>query len=399
MMKISFEEARLIRGNMKICIIADATVIHTTRYVEYILNQGHEIHLLTYKPPTKQIDGVDIHIVGSLFNNLYLAFPFRHFKIMRIIKKIKPDVVHAHFITKFGFHGALLGFHPLVVSAWGSDVLIIPNNSRLLWRFTKFSLEKADIIHAVSEYMAEEITSSFGISKSNIKICPFGIDTKRFNLEIDSSTSLIREQLGWERNPIIISARNFEPVYNIECLIDAIPLVIKEVPDTKFILLGKGTLETKLKRMVDKLDISNNVKFIEYVPNEELKQYFSCGSVYVSTSLSDSLGISNLEAMACGLPVILAEISITKELKRNGLVFDIYPPKDSTVLAKKIINAIENIEVADHKSNFAIITKEYNWEENMKEMENLYFELINSPVHNNIGGKNEVTIHWPSQQK
>lgn len=361
---------------MKICIIADATALHTTRYVDHFLKLGYEIHLITYEPPDNRINGVNYHVLDSIFGNLYVSFPFRHIRIIQIIKRIKPDIVHAHFIAKFGFHAALLGFHPFIVSAWGSDVLIIPNNSKLLWYFTKFSLKKADIIHAVSEYMAEEIISSFGLPKSNIKIVPFGIDSKRFNPNVN--TSQMRELFGWEKNPIVISARNFEPVYNIECLIDAIPLVIKEIPDAKFMLLGKGTLENKLKEIVKKLNISSSVKFVDYVPHNELQKYFSCADVYVSTSLSDSLGISNLEAMACGVPVILTDIPINKELVKNGLNIDVFPPGDSKTLAEKIIQLIENGNVVDYMRNYDIISKKYDWEANMKEMENLYFELINS---------------------
>jgi glycosyltransferase involved in cell wall biosynthesis len=224
--------------------------------------------------------------------------------------------------------------------------------------------------------MAEEIISSFGLPKSNIKILPFGIDSNKFIPDTDASQ--IRERFEWENNPIVISARNFEPVYNIECLINAIPLVIKEVPDAKFMLLGKGTLETRLKEMVEILDISSSVVFVDYVPHDELQKYFSCSDVYVSTSLSDSLGISNLEAMACGLPVILTDIPINKELVKNGLDIDVFPPKNSKILAEKIIKTIISNAAVNRKNNYDIISKIYDWDTNMKEMEGLYFKLIDS---------------------
>lgn len=360
---------------MKICFIADATSIHTTRWVKYFSKLGHEIHLITYEPPENPVEGANLYVIDSVFKNLYLAFPFRHIKIMRIIKRIKPDIVHAHFITKFGFHGALLDFHPFIMSAWGSDVLVLPKTSKLLRYFTKFSLKKADLIHAVSEYMAKEITSSFGGPMLNIKVVPFGINSKQFNLNVEFAQT--RQLLAGENDPIVISARNFEPVYNIECFINAIPLVLTKVPNTKFVLLGKGTLRSRLEEMAEEFGISDSVKFIGHVPHEELQNFFSCADVYVSTSLSDSLGVSNLEAIACGLPVILTDIPINKEFMEKGMVIDVFPPGNSNVLAEKIIEAIRYPDKNNRKKNYEIIVDQYEWDENMNKMNDLYFTIVN----------------------
>ncbi|MBC7085016.1 MAG: glycosyltransferase family 4 protein [Methanomethylovorans sp.] len=360
---------------MKICFIADATSIHTIRWVEFFLKKGHEIHLITYEPPEIPVEGVNIYVVDSVFNNLYLAFPFRHIKIMRIIKQIKPDIVHAHFITKFGFHGALLDFHPFVISAWGSDVLVLPQTSKLLFYFTKFSLNRADLIHAVSEYMAEEITSSFCLSKHNIKVIPFGINSKQFNPDVKAIQT--RKILAEENDPIVISVRNFEPIYNIECLINAIPLVLAKIPNTKFLLLGKGTLRNRLQEMTENLGVSGNVKILGFVSHSELQKYFSCANVYVSTSLSDSLGVSNLEAMACGLPAILTDISINKEFIKKGLNFHLFPPGNSRVLAEKIVELIQQNDRTNYIKNYELISTQYDWEENMNKMDSLYFKIVN----------------------
>lgn len=365
---------------MRICLIADATSIHTLRWAEYFVGQGDEVHIITYEPSSSSIEGVKLYVVGSRFKNLYFAFPFRHIKIMRIVKKINPDIVHAHFITKFGFHGALLGFHPFVISAWGSDVLVIPKTSKLLWHFTNFSLKRADMIHAVSEYMAEEIESSFDLPISNIKIVPFGIDPKQFNPNVD--TSEIRTLLGWDIDPIVVSSRNFEPIYNIECLINAIPIVIKKVPNAKFMLLGKGTLRNRLQEMVKELGISNSVKIIGHVPHSELQKYLSCAKIYVSTSLSDSLGVSNLEAMACGLPVILTDLPINKELIKKGLDIELFPVGNSQILAEKIVTSIQRDNFIKNKRNYDAISSQYDWEKNMEEMKYVYLDLLSTRSKN-----------------
>ncbi|MCD4703157.1 MAG: glycosyltransferase, partial [Methanosarcinaceae archaeon] len=165
---------------MKICLIADATSIHTQRWANYFVQQGEDVHLITYEFPQTEISGVEVHVIRSLSNSLYLAFIPRHLKMLLLIRKLKPDIVHAHFISKFGFHAAFLGFRPLVMTAWGDDILIIPYWSKLLWYFTKITLKKADLIYAVSEDMAEKIISNFGISPDTVKVVPFGVDTEMF---------------------------------------------------------------------------------------------------------------------------------------------------------------------------------------------------------------------------
>lgn len=358
---------------MKVCLIADATSVHTLRWAEYFVDQGDEVHVVTYEPPSTPINGAKLYVVESKIKNLYLSFPFRHIKIMRMVKSIDPDIVHSHFIAKFGFHGALLGFHPFVISAWGSDVLVIPKTSKLLWHFTKFSLKRADMIHAVSEYMADEIKSSFGLLGHKIKIIPFGIDSKQFNPNVD--TSEIMSRLEWDTDPIIVSARNFEPIYNIECLINAIPIVLKEIPNAKFMLLGKGTLRDCLQEMIEELELGKSAKIIGHVPHNKLHKYLSCADIYVSTSLSDSLGVSNLEAMACGLTVILTDLPINKELIKKGLDFETFPVGDSQILAEKIVTSIQRNKTTKNKGNYEIISNHYDWEKNMEKMKDVYLDF------------------------
>jgi len=135
----------------------------------------------------------------------------------------------------------------------------------------------------------------------------------------------------------------------------------------------------KFKNLVKNLKISNRVKFIGYVPYNDLPKYLPCADVYVSTSLFDGLGISNIEALACGTPAVLADIDSTRNLIKKGLHARLYPPKDSKALAKEIIASIKNKEKENkeiHKENFEIIKEHYDFDKNMEKVEKLYENLI-----------------------
>lgn len=361
---------------MKICYIADGQSIHTQRWVKYFANKGHEVHLISYK--NAEIENVNFHYISpriripyfSIFGTLILVV-LKIRTIKRLIKEINPDIIHGHYLIDPGFYAAASGFKPLVVSAWGSDVLVRPKKSVVSRWITKYVLKRADLIHSVSEYLTEELIL-LGVDKEKIVTIPFGVDTEKFNPCVDDSE--IRKSLGWNDNPIVISTRSFEPIYNIECLINAIPMVIKDIPDAKFIIKGTGHLENKLKNMVEELGISDSVKFVGHVLYEELPSYLSYADVYVSTSLSDGTSVSLLEAMSCGLPVVVTNIEGNKPWIKNGKNGYLFEKKDSDTLAKHIINLIKNKEKSKifGEKNREIVKKRGDWDKNMGEVEQLY---------------------------
>ncbi len=356
---------------MKLCFIADATTVHTKRWVEYFSSTGHEVHLITYESPEEPIPGVYLYVVGSMFKNLYLAFPFRHLKIMRLVKKIKPDIVHAHFITKFGFHGALLGFHPLVMSAWGSDVLVIPRNSKLLWYFTKFSLRKADLIYAVSKDMETKIVSSFGIPNNCVKVVPFGVDMTLFH----PKSSLSDKQDG---KTTVFSNRNFLEVYNIETLINAIPLVIEKNENIRFVIKGSGPLERSLKELASSLNVDEYVTFVGWTEYHDMPKYLHNCDIYVSTAISDGTPVSVLEAMACGKTCIVTDVGGVGEWIEDGVSGCLVPPQHPQVLADKILELAMDPTKRDAlgKEAYGVVTERGDWYNIMKCVRDDYKKLV-----------------------
>jgi len=364
---------------MKICYFADAQNIHTQRWVKYFVERGHEIHLISFKKA--EIENICFHYIGPLirvshFSILFLLF-LKFIKIKKIIKEINPDIIHGHYLLEHGFYAATSGFNPLIVSAWGSDVLVSPKKSFISRFILKYTIRKADMIHSVSNQLTNELIS-YGVDKGRILNSPIGVDTERFNPDVCCSET--RESLGWKDNPIVLSIRNFERIYNIECLINAIPFVVKEIPDAKFMLIGKGSLENRLKNMVKESGISNSAKFIDYVQYDELPSYFGCADIYVSTSLSDGTSISLLEAMAYGLPVVVTNITGNKSWIKNNKNGYLFEKKDSEALAKHLINLIKDREKSKSfgEINRKIVKEKGDHNKNMEKIERVYKNLINA---------------------
>jgi len=365
---------------MRICYLANASSVHTHRWIRYFAERGHEIHVISFE--NAKIDGATVHflklpvLVKNATFSLKLASIYR---IKALIKKLDPDILHAHYVTNYGFFSALSNFSPLVMTAWGSDVLVVPE-ARLTSMIKKYiatvTLKKADLITCDAKHMKEAI-KRLGVSPEKIKLIYFGVDVRKFSL--GQKSEKLRIKLGIQDSPAVISLRNLEPIYDVETLIKSAPLVLEEIPESKFVIAGKGSEEENLRKLAKSLAVENNVKFVGFIQNYELPQHLNTVDVCVSTSLSDAgIAASTAEAMACGLPVIITNVADNRKWVEDGVNGFLVPIKDPKSLAEKIIYLLRNEDVRKRfgKINREIIEKRNNYYKEMKKMEDIYEELI-----------------------
>ncbi len=364
---------------MRICYLANASSVHTRRWVRYFVERGHEIHAISFE--NARIEGTTVHVLKLPVLVKNATFPLKMasvYKIKALIKKIKPDILHAHYVTNYGLFAALCSFSPFVITPWGSDVLVIPENrliSMIKAYIAKYALRKADLITCDARHVKKAVTR-LGVSPEKINLIYFGVDTRKFNPGIKNEG--LRAQLGLHDSPTVISLRKLEPLYDIETLIKSVPLVLKEIPESKFVIAGEGSEEKKLRKLAQSLGVSDSVKFIGFIQNDELPEYLNSMEVYVSTSLSDAgIAASTAEAMACGLPVIITDIADNRkwvEDRENGFVV---PAKDNKTLAEKIIYLLQNEDIRKRfgKISRKIIEERNNYYKEMQKMEDLYKKL------------------------
>lgn len=368
---------------MRICYIADGASIHTQRWVNYFAKNGHETHLISWKMMPGYEDNVNIHLLTKLAPKIwtvsqYISFIFWIFQVRHLVKIIKPDIVDGHFITVYGFLAACSGFHPLVVSAWGSDMLVQPKIN-LISKFTaKYALKKADIIICLFPIdVVERQITELGIDSNKIRPVLLGVDTSEFNPS--HRDEKIRRTLNIDRpQPVVISTRSLAPIYDVETLVEAIPLVLAEIPQAKFLIAGTGEQQDYLMELARTLGVSDNANFIGWVPRSELPKYLSSADVYVSSSLSDGTSNSLLEAMACGLAPIVTDIPANRPWVNDGKNGFLFPARDCKTLAAKVIYLLNNEEARKSfgdRSRELVQQKAEQYAE-MKKLEGVYHELV-----------------------
>ncbi len=141
--------------------------------------------------------------------------------LKQAIKAFQPDVVHAHYATSYGMLGASSGFHPLIISVWGSDIYEFPIKSFLHKSFLKRNLRKADYIWSTGEAMAKEASK---YTSKNIDITPFGIDLNAFK-------PMNVKSLFNDEDIVIGTIKSLESNYRIDLLIGAFEILNKNIPN------------------------------------------------------------------------------------------------------------------------------------------------------------------------
>ena len=355
---------------MILLLIADGRSIHTQRWAEYFAEAGHTVHLITYDPMNRTIPGVTEHVLKSRMKNLYLAFIPRHLAIKRLVKEIKPDLIHAHFIAKYGFHLPGLCRCPMIVSAWGDDVLILPKKSRLIHWYTKKVLDSVDLIYAVSHNIKNHLVQDFCIPGENVQYLPFGIDTGLF-----SPAPAPADNAPLTR---IFSNRGFFPVYDNETLIRGFALAYGKNKDLRLTLKGDGPLARQARDLVDTLGLSAVVTFREKTAYSDVPADYRASEIFITTSISDGTPVSILEAMASGLPCIATAVGGIPEWVEDGVTGLLIRPRDPDAVASAILMLAADPALRSRMGSAAreVVLENGQWNTLMAQAEKDYQALI-----------------------
>jgi len=349
----------------RICFLADAKSSHTKRWVNYFVDRGYDCHLISFEKG----EGIKLrsHLLGYKISHGGLRFFFAKNKAKKIIEKIKPDIINAHFVISYGLLGAKIKKKPLVVSCWGSDILLSPHRSFLHKLRVDYVLNRACLFTSDGFNLTRALVN-LGVEEKRIVTSPMGVDKNLFNL-------MKKKEKG---SVTILSLRRLEPLYDIKTLIHSIPSVLEQTKKPiRFVIVGEGSEKDQLERLTHALNVKDYVEFKGRVTQHELLELLSCSDIYVSTSLSDSTSVSLLEGMAAGLIPVVTDIPGNREWIKHGNNGFLFRPKDHRDLAQKLVPLINNFEKYNSfkGQNRSIIEKRALWEANMKVIENKFIEL------------------------
>ena len=216
-------------------------------------------------------------------------------KLRQIIQEFNPSIIHVHQANSYAFIAGKANNNsiPMVLTAWGSDILLLPKRSIIHRWLVKQALTKADIVTADSVQMIEEIQG----------LCP-GKEVINANFGVDLD---IPEVMNADRELILYSNRMHEPLYRIEDILNEFNAMCKD-SDGQLILAGKGSLTEKLKRFTMLHELTNQVTFTGFVTKTQNMSNYLKSKFFISIPTSDGTSISLLEALAYGCIPLLSDI-------------------------------------------------------------------------------------------
>lgn len=291
----------------KIIIIAPSS-IHTSNFIGIIGGEFKEVIFISSEE----------ELGNSIITRQY-KIDFKSINPIKLIKgrgrlreiliQENPDVVHVHQVTRHAFLSMSvinkLEF-PVVLTAWGTDVLVMPFKNLIFKFLVRKCLLNANYITADSEELI-----------SCIKQLANPRRTKKVLFGINPIKPGIKEK-------IIYSNRLHKPLYNINNVVKLFSDFVINHKEWKLVIGAVGSETESLKKLVSDLHISNSVEFIGWLEPEDNVEYYKKSSIYISIPDSDGTAVSLLEAMSAGCIPIVPNLDVSKEWikdNENGIIY------------------------------------------------------------------------------
>lgn len=364
---------------MRVLLLSDVFSEHTEKWALGLAANGVEVGLFSFNKASYPWykDKTNITLLFEPTEKLntdgFLSkfFYLKHVKKLKAaIKSYAPDVVHAHYATSYGLIGAMVKFHPYVISAWGTDVMKFPQKNFINKAILKYNLKAADAICATSNTIKDFLKP---VTSKSVNVIPFGVDVNVFMKKEMTHT--------FDKGTFVVGCvKALEDLYNIDVLIKSFALLKQKHPDKKIklMIIGVGSQEQKLKTLAADLNLNGSVVFTGRIPFAKVSDYFNMLDVLVNISDYESFGVSVIEAMACQKPVIATNTGGLKEIIENDMYGSLVEIKNIEQTTSSIEKYLldENLKYTVGKHAREKVIEKYNWENNVKQMISVYDQLI-----------------------
>lgn len=336
------EEARFLRNYCELHLIAPIP------WFPRIKGFGRWSQLATI-PYREDVRGIQV------IHPRYVTFPKRFFfssvgffylaTLARSGRELDVDLIHAHMAYPDGFaavrFGAMMG-KPVVITTHGSDIHLYPEQSRIWRALTIWALSRADRVIAVSHALRRKI-EALGVEARRIQVIHNGVDPALFRplreAQVGRSASL-------KHRKRILYVGGILPGKGVGILLEAMALLCAQRNDLELVLVGANRMRSPdqvFMEQAERLSISGRTTFIEAVPMDHIPAWLASCDVFVSPSLQEGFGLSIVEALSCGKPVVATrcggpEDIVTKEVGR------LVEPGDPQGLAEAIAYLLDHLQ-------------------------------------------------------
>ena len=358
---------------------------HDHRFLSALAETGHEVFYLKLELNPRQIEDrpVPSQIQQVLWKGGGGSFRWRDvprltLDLKRVIKEIKPDLIHAGPIQTCAFLAVLSGFHPILTMSWGFDLMQDADRNGWMKRITRYVLRHTDFFTSDAQITRDRAVV-FGVNQDRTVVFPWGVDLKHFSPEqmlVSKKIPVVqaKAQNVKRKSIVLFCNRSWEPRYGVDVLAKAFVKVANERADVSLLLLSGGSQANVIRQILMNGGVLDRVQFGGQVSQRDLPRWYHMADLYVSPSHVDGSSVSLMEALACGLPVLVSDIPANKEWVSEGVNGWLFLDGNADILAEKILTVIAQgkkltqigraarrsaEERADWKKNFAKLLEAY----------------------------------------
>lgn len=294
-------------------------------------------------------------------------------KMKKILEK-NFDIVHCHHafarLPLTGIHVADKINIPSILTT--HTVSLFPD-ADYLWRplsygYPRYRLQISKVKEIIAVSESAKTFIEYFADENKIRVIPNGVDVNRFSSENKNENN---------RGPVILYMGRLVPKKGVPVLIRAMKNIVKKYPDALLLIGGKGKMKTFLSSYANTLGLKENVRFLGYVPDNMLPNLYSSSDVFILPSITaESFGITLLEAMASGKPVIGSSVGgIPEVIGDCGLIVEPGNPKK---LSDAVITLLDDEKLREKlgKKGRKMVEEKYSWDIVGKNIINVYKGVI-----------------------
>jgi glycosyltransferase involved in cell wall biosynthesis len=281
------------------------------------------------------------------------------------------DIIHVHKPFEFPI------MHYLRQKGSGAKVVFGSHGTDFFFSDRYFFKRAVDASVACSGFNAMEVRQRYGIVP---EVIFNGADEERFK---PCNVLEARRHCGLEEGfPYIGTVGRLIGLKGVQVLLEAMPKILAECPETRLLIIGDGDYGTRLEALARELGIINNVSFVGRVEHDNLPRWINSLDVLVQPSIGDeSFGISIIEAMSCGKPVVATRSGGIPEIMEEGEVGYIVPKRDEILLAERIVSLVKNRDLAETmglKARERVLAR-FTWEKVVTRLIEIYERVLAMP--------------------
>lgn len=355
---------------------------HDHRFLTALVELGHQVHALRLERANLQLEDRPLPegVTQLQWSGGRKPFSWRQAstlagELRRIVCRVDPDVVHAGPVPTVSFIAALAGVRPLASISWGSDLLLDTAQSGWArWRAI-LALKHSDVLMADCRAVQDK-AAGLGFARERMVLFPWGVDLEAFRPDPAGKEPGKRSPDG---TFTILSLRTWEPLYGVDGLVRAFVRAAQAEPALRLVLLGSGSQAGLIRGTLEKAGMMDRVTFGGQVSNHQLARFYHAADLYTSASHSDGSSVSLLEALACGLPVLVSDIAGNREWVEPDAQGWLFADGDEEALAQGMLRAYnERARLGEMgKAARRLAEQRANWRQNARKMDQAYEMAVN----------------------